>query len=133
MYENGHVIFVSPPALILNFINTLNDYGLDIHDTRYSFKSFEQFARNPTISNPKTLIIVDEAHQIRTYIQSTEQVDSKGKKLINVITNKRGYALVNACKQCDKCIMLSGTVFINGLYDIENLLACVDKKDPLNK
>ena len=29
--------------------------------------------------------------------------------------------------------MLSGTPFINGLYDIENLLSCVDKKDPLNK
>jgi hypothetical protein len=129
----GHIIFVSPPALILNFVNALKDYGLDIEDNRYEFKSFEQFARNPTISNPKTLIIVDEAHQIRTYIQSSEQVDSKGKKSINVITNKRGYALVNACKQADKCIMLSGTPFINGLYDIENLLSCVDKKDPLNK
>ncbi len=29
--------------------------------------------------------------------------------------------------------MLSGTVFINGLYDIENLLSSIDKKDPLNK
>ena len=133
LYENGHIIFISPPALILNFINALKYYGLNIEDNRYEFKSFEMFARSPTISNPKTLIIVDEAHQIRTYIQSSEQVDEKGKKSINVITNKRGYALVEACKKADKCIMLSGTPFINGLYDIENLLSCVDKKDPLNK
>ena len=133
LYEDGNIIFISPPGLIINFVNALKDYGLNVEDKRYSFKSFEQFARNPTISNTKTLIIVDEAHQIRTYIQSSEQVDDKGKKSINVITNKRGYALVNACKKADKCIMLSGTPFINGLYDIENLLSCVDKKDPLNK
>ena len=68
LYENGHTIFIYPPALILNFVNALKDYGLDIEDNRYEFKSYEMFARNPTISNPKTLIIVDEAHQIRTYI-----------------------------------------------------------------
>ena len=93
---DGNIIFISPPALILNFVNALKDYGLDIEDNRYTFKSFEQFARNPNIVNDKTLIIVDEAHQIRTYIQTSEQVDEKGKKSINVISNKRGYSIVNA-------------------------------------
>jgi hypothetical protein len=59
LYEDGNIIFISPPGLIINFVNALKDYGLNVEDKRYSFKSFEQFARNPTVSNPKTLIIVD--------------------------------------------------------------------------
>jgi hypothetical protein len=133
LYPEGNVIVISPPALILNFVNGLKQYGLDIEDNMYSFKSFEQFARNPNIKNPKSLIIVDEAHILRTYISFTEQDDEKGNKIINITSNKRGYAVLEACKKCDKCILLTATPFINKLYDIENLLSMVDKKQPLSQ
>lgn len=133
LYPEGNVIIISPPALILNFVNGLKQYGLNVEDNRYSFKSFEQFSRNPTIKNPKTLIIVDEAHILRTEISFNEQVDLQGNKTINITSNKRGYAVLEACKKCDKCILLTATPFINKLYDIENLLSMIDKKQPLSQ
>ena len=68
LYPDGKVIVISPPALILNFVNGLKQYGLNIDDNRYTFKSFEQFSRSPGVINSKTLIIVDEAHILRTII-----------------------------------------------------------------
>jgi ERCC4-related helicase len=38
---DGNVFFISPPALILNFVNGLKTYGLNVEDNRYTFKSFE--------------------------------------------------------------------------------------------
>ncbi len=57
---------------------------------------------------------------------------TKGYK-IYVTGNKGGYAILEACKKCDKAILLTATPFINKLYDIENLLSMVDKKQPLNQ
>ena len=133
LYPEGNVIIISPPALILNFVNGLKQYGLNVEDNRYSFKSFEQFSRSPNIKNPKSLIIVDEAHILRTTISFNEQEDLQGNKTINITSNKRGYAVLEACKKCDKCILLTATPFINKLYDIENLLSMIDKKQPLSQ
>ncbi len=67
--ENGCIIFIYPPALInINIVNSLKDHRHDIEDNRHSYKSFEQFTRNLIISNPKALILANEAHHIRTYI-----------------------------------------------------------------
>ncbi len=132
LYPDGKVIVISPPALILNFVNGLKQYGLNIDDNRYTFKSFEQFSRNPGVINSKSLIIVDEAHILRTIIHFNEQEDEKGIKTINVTSNKRGYAILEACKKCDKCILLTATPFINKLYDIENLLSMIDKKQNIS-
>lgn len=130
---DGHIVFVSPPALILNFINALKQYGLDEKDKRYSFYSFEKFSRNPNIENKKCLFIVDEAHILRTEINAHESVNENQEKVIQVSKNKRGYAVLEAIKKIDKCILLTGTPFINKLYDIENLLSMVVKKDPLDQ
>lgn len=129
----GHIVFVSPPALILNFINALKQYGLDEKDNRYSFYSFEKFSRNSFIKNKKTLFIVDEAHILRTKISVAEGHNQEQEKIRIVIKNKRGDAVLEAIKLIDKCILLTGTPFINKLYDIENLLSMVEKKDPLDE
>lgn len=129
----GHIVFVSPPALILNFINALKQYGLDEKDNRYSFYSFEKFSRNSYIKNKKTLFIVDEAHILRTKISVYEAHDENQEKIRKVESNIRGDAVLEAIKLIDKCILLTGTPFINKLYDIENLLSMVEKKDPLDE
>lgn len=130
---DGHIVFVSPPALITNFINALKQYGLDEKDKRYSFYSFEKFTRNPNIQNKKCLFIVDEAHILRTEINVSEAVNLDGQTVKQVNKNKRGYAVLEGIKKIDKCILLTGTPFINKLYDIENLLSMVTKKDPLDE
>lgn len=130
---NGNVIFISPPALILNFVNALKQFGLDEKDKRISYYTFEKFTRNPIINKDKpTLFIIDEAHLLRTEIKAYEQKDEEGKTSISVEQNKRGYAVLNAIKKTDKCILLTGTPFINKIYDIENLISMVVKKDPFS-
>ena len=130
---NGNVIFISPPALILNFVNALRQYGLDEKDKRISYYTFEKFTRNPSISKDKpTLFIIDEAHLLRTEIKTSTQTNEENEKSIFVEQNKRGYAILEAIKKTDKCILLTGTPFINKIYDIENLLSMVVKKDPLD-
>lgn len=130
---NGNVVFISPPALILNFVNALRQYGLDEKDKRISYFTFEKFTRNPTINKDKpTLFIIDEAHLLRTEIKAYTKQDEENNKSIVVEQNKRGYAILDAIKKTDKCILLTGTPFINKIYDIENLLSMVVKKDPLD-
>jgi len=129
---DGNVIFISPPALILNFVNALKQFGLDEKDRRIQYFSFEKFTRNSTIKNKKCLFIIDEAHLLRTEIKANEKVDENENKVMIVEQNKRGYAVLEAIKKTDKCILLTGTPFINKLYDIENLLSMVVKKDPLD-
>jgi len=130
---NGNVVFISPPALILNFVNALKQYGLDEKDKRISYFTFEKFTRNPSINKDKpTLFIIDEAHLLRTEIKSNTIQDEEGNKSISVEQNKRGYAILDAIKKTDKCILLTGTPFINKIYDIENLISMVVKKDPLD-
>lgn len=129
---NGNIVFISPPALILNFVNALKQFGLDEKDKRFSYYTFEKFTRNPTINkDKKTLFIVDEAHLLRTEIKADVKEDEEGNKSIIVEQNKRGYAILEAIKKTDKCILLTGTPFINKIYDIENLLSMVVKKDPI--
>jgi len=131
---NGNIVFISPPALILNFVNALKQYGLDEKDKRISYFTFEKFTRNPSINkNNPTLFIIDEAHLLRTEIKSSMVQDEEGNKSILVEQNKRGYAILEAIKKTDKCILLTGTPFINKIYDIENLLSMVVKKDPLDQ
>jgi hypothetical protein len=79
------------------------------------------------------LFIVDEAHILRTEIDAHEAVNENQEKVIQVSKNKRGHAVLEAIKKIDKCILLTGTPFINKLYDIENLLSMVVKKDPLDQ
>ena len=54
-------------------------------------------------------------------------------KTIQISKNKRGYAVLEAIKKIDKCILLTGAPFINIWYDIEKLLSMVVKKDPLDQ
>lgn len=130
---SGNVIFISPPALILNFVNALRQYGLDEKDKRISYYTFEKFTRNPVVNKDKpTLFIIDEAHLLRTEIKADTKTDEEGVKSIYVEQNKRGYAILQAIKKTDKCILLTGTPFINKIYDIENLLSMVVKKDPID-
>jgi tRNA1(Val) A37 N6-methylase TrmN6 len=126
----GKVIVISPPALMLNFIDGMRQFGLDLQDTRFSYYSFEAFSRlKDPIKNEKTLILVDEAHILRTYI--TKDIYEDGEEKPN--KNKRGYYILDAIKKCDKAIMLTATPFINKLYDIENLISMCDKKDPVSQ
>jgi len=142
MFPENKVIVISPSALLYNFVNGMQQFGLDINDNRYSFYTYDKFIRQSNNINTKnSLIIIDEAHNFRTQITTSELKDEDNEVIINKKTgealkeaqrNKRGYKLMeNGTKHAHKVLLLTGTAFVNGLYDIENLLAMIDRRDPI--
>jgi hypothetical protein len=143
MYPTHKIVVISPSALLYNFINSMIQYGLNIADNRYKFLTYEKFVRNPIdpktkklLINKDTLVIIDEAHNFRTEIIKTEIRNPETDQIISTapISNKRGFTIMEAgTKFAHKVLLLTGTPFVNTLYDIENLLSMIEKRDPLNK
>jgi len=135
IYPDHRVVIISPPSLLFNFVNTLEYYGLNKKDNRYKFETYDKFCKNPYlyIKKNKTLLIVDEAHNFRTYIKTTIKINKDDEEEKVALTNKKGFEILEVCKEyIHKILLLSGTPFINNPYDIENLISMIDKKDPLD-
>lgn len=132
LYPNNNIVFVSPPSVFFNFINSMVAYGIDPRDPRYKYFTYDKFYnQKPNTAN--SLLIVDEAHNFRTFISISENVNKHGEHSQSINTNKKGYALLQGGKLAHKVILLTGTPFINKTYDIENLLAIGEGRDPNNE
>jgi len=139
LYPSNRVICISPSALLYNFIEGMKQYGVDIQDNRYFFTTYDKYVRmsreNKNASN--CLLIVDEAHNLRTemkidYVTDPNKPDEVLYREARV--NKRGFNILEyGAKNAHKTLLLTGTAFVNTIYDIENLIAMVDKREPLLK
>lgn len=128
MYPTNKVYIISPSALLYNFSDEMIKYGLNPRDNRYNFFTYDKFINmDKQISD--CLVIIDEAHNFRTeIIQKTDPITEEQ----FVASNKRGYAILeNATKNAHKVILLTGTLFVNKIYDIENLLAMSEQRGPI--
>ena len=134
MYPNNKVIIISPSSLLFNFTNGMIEYGLDIGDNRYSFFTYDKYIRNPKLAE-NSLLIVDEAHNFRTEIVEKDIQDDNGNVIDSIpISNIRGYKLMKfGTHYAHKVLLLTGTAFVNSLYDIENLLSMIDNRNRLVK
>lgn len=133
LFPDRNVVVISPSALLFNFLQGMIQYGLNIRDNRYKFFTYDKYLRRP-FDTTGSLVIVDEAHNFRTEIEKGEKTDDKGDTVIEIKTNKRGFKLMNtATKNCYKLILLTGTAFVNKIYDIENLLAMIDNREPISE
>jgi hypothetical protein len=139
LYPNNRVICISPSALLFNFIEGMRQFGVPIKDNRYTFTTYEKYARmSKEKKNAKDcLLIVDEAHNLRTEIKIDVITDPNDPTKITGKegrTNKRGFNVLEyGAMNADKILLLTGTAFVNSIYDIENLIAMVDKRDPIFK
>ena len=129
LYPRGNVIVVSPPAVMFNFIDSMIDFGINPQDKRISYYSFNRFSRNKNISTENSLIIIDEAHNLRTEITGGFTEDDSGENsqfkynLNEVHKGKRPASIIVKGYKANKIIMLTATPFVNTPYDIENLMA----------
>lgn len=131
-YPNNKVIVISPPALIFNFINSMQQYGLDIKDNRYNFYTYNKYIKSG-ISGDDALVIIDEAHNLRSElkIKSVEDPENPSNVMEYPSSNSRMFHIMRkASEKCHKIILLTGTMFVNKLYDSENLLALIDNRYP---
>ena len=112
----------------------MKQYGIEIEDNRYIFTTYDKYIRKPTVAR-NALVIVDEAHNMRTEMNIVETHDPETNELLDKSsnTNKRGFKIWKyASMYADKIILLTGTAFVNTLYDIENLLAMIDQREPID-
>lgn len=134
MYPNNKVIVISPSSLLFNFINGMVQFGLDIGDSRYSYYTYDKYIRKPQLAKD-SLLIIDEAHNFRTEIITHQNENEEtGDLEIDITSNKRGYKIMEyGSKHAHKVLLLTGTAFVNSLYDIENLLSMVDNRPPVKR
>jgi len=133
IYPKNKVMVITPPALLFNFIDSMIAYGLNPQDKRFSYYSYTTFA-NKKIDTKDSLLIVDEAHNLRTVIDIDEQTDEDtGRVKEFVRTGKRPFLTIKKAEKAHKVILLTATPFINKPYDIENLLAIGEGRLPYNE
>ena len=135
-YPENDVIVVTPTSLQKNFIKELKAYGADPKDVRYRFftiQGFTQAIKKGTIRPSDcedSLLIIDEAHNIRTQItDESVDVDKCNDK---TLTGVNARALIEASKHARKVLLLSATPLVNRPCELINLMSIVDGVNPIS-
>ena len=131
LFPDRNVVIISPPTLLFNFVEAMKEFGLDIRDNRYQFFTYIKFSKNyRNIVNDKTLLIIDEIHNFRTRIRfGVAEVDGVNRKV--AIKGALQDKIINACMLCKKILGMTGTPYVNKLYDIENSLSMINQRRPI--
>lgn len=142
-YPGDKVVVITPASLIENFKHEMIKWGVQNMD-KYEFFSFDGFKNKPTPC-ANSLLIVDEAHNLRTRIKLADS-DAKNIGKAKKSPAKKGKGkenqksaglkaaeVIHCAKHARRVLMLTGTPVVNEPYDIENLMAMSYKRDPLSK
>jgi superfamily II DNA or RNA helicase len=114
-----NVIVVTPTSLQQNFINQMMMYGIDSQDisnnyTFYTIQGIVNAIENNNVVNPtNSLIIIDEAHNLRK------------------INSSRFNIIFKYSKKAYKIMLLTATPLINYKYDIINLISLANAEKPI--
>lgn len=133
---NNSVIVVTPTSLQENFKKEMIAYGATLTDNYkfYTITGFYNASAKGEVNCKKSLLIIDEAHNLRTGINVDDDYDitkkkkTSGDKKRNE-TGLRSLALFNCAKKADKVLLLTATPMVNGPTDLVNLVNMVDGKD----
>lgn len=115
-----NVIVITPTSLQRNFINQSIQYGLtqkqiDTYYTFYTIQGITNQIENAKATNPSgSLIIIDEAHNLRT------------------LGGSRFDAINKYAKKAEKILLLTATPLINYPSDIINLVSLVSGEKPIS-
>ena len=117
--SENNVVLVAPSGLIDNFKKEMNKYGVKNVD-RYTFYSFDKFFRedkkgNPILCDKNTLLIVDEAHNLRNPYTRYD-------KKLKTTRQTRMNSVLNCSLKAGKRLLLSATPFVNSIQDFIPLI-----------
>ena len=112
------VIVVTPTSLQENFKKQMLMYGLDKTDFKsYHFYTIQKLVNDienkKVTSSENSLLIIDEAHNLRT------------------IDGSRIEPILKYAKKAEKILLLTATPLINYKYDIINLISLIKGTKPL--
>ena len=140
--NDSHVYFLVPASLVLPTIKEMFSRGID--PTRkdkngqyiYYFLSYQQLLRSKFDFKNNSLLILDEAHNLRNL--RTKQISEKlsarkFKKIDNysLVGNKLAEKLIMTSAEFLRSIFMTGTLFVNSPEDIETIISIGYKKAPL--
>lgn len=115
------VVFVGPASLLSNFKKEMKAYGTK-HNDRYELYTFDKFMNVAKVGRAidcnKTMLIVDEAHNLRTLVTYTR--DKAGREKIK--EGKKTKAVIDCAYKADKVLLLTATPFVNSLTDFIPLI-----------
>lgn len=131
LYPNNKVFVITPPAVLYNFIESLIAFGIDPRDPRYKFMTYDKFYQSKSQKAENALLIIDEAHNFRTKMEIAYEKTPSGETIATPRFNKKGFSILErGGKPAHKVLLLTATPFVNKTYDIENLLAIGEGRDP---
>ena len=137
-YPKSEVFVVTPTSLQENFKKELAAYHgkKEYKDKRYRFYTIQGFthAFKKGTLGPKdcedALLIIDEAHNIRTQISEDDKnIDKCTNK---TLTGVNARSLIEASKHARKVLLLSATPLINRPCELINLMSIIDGVNPIS-
>lgn len=142
IYPNSYVYFLSPASLVFTIINNMFKSGID--PTRknkdgeyiYNFLSYQQLLNSKLNFKENSLLIIDEVHNLRNFKTKgiSEKVSARKWKptdTYSLVGTKLGIELLQSKNKFLRSIFMTGTLFVNSIYDIEPIISIGYKKAPL--
>jgi SNF2 family DNA or RNA helicase len=130
---NGKVIVVTPASLQINFKKEMKQYNPNIKENKYEFYTYDGFVNADKIGEidcTNAMLIVDEAHNIRTAIKHKRDKKTGLPK----IQGKKAHALVKcALNKAKKVLLLTATPIVNETRDLINLMAIINGTNPISE
>jgi superfamily II DNA or RNA helicase len=127
---NNKIVIITPASLLDNFKKELYRYDSSAeNDKRYKFFTYDSWGielkkKNPDANCVNSLLIIDEAQNLRTPIKiSTDNKVKSGRKVYDI--------LKHCAMEADKVLLLSATPIINSPEDINNLMAMINGTLPI--
>ena len=114
---NIKIVIITPTSLQENMKKEFIAYGANPDDDRIRFATVDKFSRDyekRLYDCNNTFLIVDEAHNLKTY------------------GGKKSKAVIHCAKKAFKVLLLTATPVLNRPNEIVNLIAMVDGEDPIN-
>jgi superfamily II DNA or RNA helicase len=138
--QDSFVYFCVPSSLVLNVIREMINRGIDPRrknkngEYMYNFLSYSQILHSTFDFKNNTLLIVDEAHNLRNVRSKTIHEKISARKRIKTDTytikgNVLASKLINTDTKFSRCIFFTGTLFVNTHEDIEALISIGYKKN----
>lgn len=128
-YPTSKVIVITPTSLQANFKKELEAYGGNSKDKRYEFYTIQGFvnaSKRGEVECERKMLIVDEAHNLRT--APGETVIIKEKK-VGIMAKH----VIECAKKARKVLLLTATPLVNTPTDIIPLVAMVKGVDPMSE
>ena len=130
-YPTRKVIVVTPTSLQDNFKSTLvkyigNNQELMELTNNVKFYTHTNF-RLGEVDCKDALLIVDEAHRLNTVVKhASSDSDSDA----SVTSGKNANAVIQCAISAHKVLLMTATPIVNTPYDIENLIAMIEGREP---